>query len=215
LAVILHIVMDQFFRTGTEIVLREVFRGEVYSAKPMIVVKDAPDLLALYIPPGTPWKQPTTLDGGRVTPTAVANGSWKLSDAVWRGPHGSLRLVIPGADYSVIPSWGQTRTLSHWYINLEEPLRRTSLGFDFLDQILDIIVSPDLSVWRWKDQDELEEAAIVGLVNDEELRVINANGLKAIEFFVSGGSPFIGWEHWQPVPQWSIPTLRANWDIVS
>jgi len=45
--------MSFFFKPGTSITLREVFRGKIYSAKPMIVVKDDPDLLALYIPPGT------------------------------------------------------------------------------------------------------------------------------------------------------------------
>ena len=207
--------MSFLFEPGTRIVLREVFRGKVYSAKPMIVVRDDSDLIALYIPPGTLFKQPTTLDGSRVTPTAVANGSWKLSDAIWRGPNDSIRLVVPGESYSVIPSWDQRRKLRFWYINLEQPLCRTAFGFDFLDQILDIIVSPDMSTWRWKDEDELNEARTAGLVSDQDVCEIRGKGLRAVEFLKGRSSPFPVWEQWLPDPGWSTPTLPVDWDIIN
>jgi len=130
-----------------------------------------------------------------------------LANAIWRGPNDSIRLAIPGESYSVIPSWDQERRLRFWYINLEHPLRRTAIGFDFFDQILDIIASPDISTWQWKDEDELSEARIVGLISDQEFHEIKSNGTKAVEFLQGGHSPFLAWERWLPDSQWSIPQL--------
>jgi hypothetical protein len=35
-----------------------------------------------------------------------------------------------------------------WYVNLEQPQRRSRLGFDFEDRLLDVFVEPD-GRWRW------------------------------------------------------------------
>ena len=31
---------------------------------------------------------------------------------------------------------------------------RTPMGFDYMDQMLDIVVAPDFSWYRWKDEPE-------------------------------------------------------------
>ena len=49
-------------------------------------------------------------------------------------------------------------------MNFEQPLRRTPIGFDTFDQKLDLIVMPD-GAYRWKDEDELEQAAALGLLD--------------------------------------------------
>ena len=46
-----------------------------------------------------------------------------------------------------------------WYVNLEEPFRRTPLGFDVRDLQLDILVDPERK-WRWKDS-ELPEPGVI------------------------------------------------------
>ena len=61
-------------------------------------------------------------------------------------------------------------TLRSWYVNLQTPLRRTRLGFDYLDQELDVIVSPDLSTWRWKDEENFEALMRQGLIARERGR---------------------------------------------
>ena len=101
--------------------------------------------------------------------------------------------------------------LRSWYINLEDPLRRTSIGLDFMDQILDIIVEPDLSNWYWKDEDEFQEAQELGLISPERAREMRADGERVVE---SGKSVFNGWEHWKPDPAWKIPTLPEGWEKV-
>jgi hypothetical protein len=115
----------------------------------VIVVQDTPEMLLLYLPSGTPCKQPKTIDGEDVTPATHVQGEWLLVDNVWPEDDESLRLVIPGAPYSVLVFWlGKYGAHRSWYINLEDSLRRTSIGFDYMDQIIDIIVQPDLSDWH-------------------------------------------------------------------
>ena len=45
--------MHQFpyWPTGSQIVYREVWRGKVWTARPVTVVQDAPDLIALFLCP--------------------------------------------------------------------------------------------------------------------------------------------------------------------
>jgi hypothetical protein len=56
-----------------------------------------------------------------------------------------LYLITPGAAHAIhlwwlAPDW----RFGGWYVNLQEPIRRTTLGFDYMDQMLDIVVEPDL-----------------------------------------------------------------------
>jgi hypothetical protein len=38
---------------------------------------------------------------------------------------------------------GAARAFGAWYVNLQEPFRRSRLGFDTQDLELDVVVSPD------------------------------------------------------------------------
>jgi len=58
--------MARRWQTGGAALLREVWRGKVWSAMPVTVVQDTRELVALYIAPGTIWKQPRRPDGGRL-----------------------------------------------------------------------------------------------------------------------------------------------------
>jgi len=73
------------------------------------------------------------------------------------------------------------REMRLWYVNLEEPLRRTSVGFDYQDQFLDVEISPDRSSWRWKDEDELQEAVELGVISSERASELRAEGKRVIE----------------------------------
>lgn len=97
---------------------------------------------------------------------------------------------------------------------MEDPIRRTALGYDYIDQFLDIVVNPDLSEWYWKDDDELKEAVSVGLISSEKAAIMRVEGKQAVEWLISGTSPFNGWENWQPAPTWSIPALPKGWDMI-
>lgn len=97
--------------------------------------------------------------------------------------------------------------------NLQDPLRRTPIGFNSMDHILDIVISPDRSEWRWKDEDDFEEAVAIGVYSAQKARAIRAEGERVVERMQANQSPFCdGWERWSPPPEWEIPTLPVGWD---
>jgi predicted RNA-binding protein associated with RNAse of E/G family len=195
---------------GAHVVLRDVWRGRVFLAKPVTVVCDTPDLVALHLAVGTRWKRAQTLDGA---PLRLPVAGWQACDAVWVGGD-ALYLIQPGAAHAVMAFWTEApRTFRGWYLNLQEPLRRTPLGFDTMDQLLDVVVQPDRTAWAWKDEDELEAARRCGLLSDDACRAIRTEGQRAIAHMQAGAPPFCdGWETWQPDPTWPVPTLPVGWD---
>ena len=201
---------------GDHIVLRGVLRGRVWSAKPVIVVRDGPELVALYLMPGVRWKQPRSRGGGRVGVIDIVAESWALFDAVWTGG-GALLLHEPGAGHALVAFYEERPgVLRGWYLNLQEPLRRTAIGFDFLDQMLDIVVSADRQSWSWKDEDELADAQIHGLVDAETATAIRAEGERALALLLAGAPPYaVEWETWIRDPGWAVPKLPAGWVEVS
>jgi hypothetical protein len=140
---------------------------------------------------------------------------WALADATWTRAR-MLHLTNPGAAHAIHlwwlpPDW----RFGGWYVNLQEPIRRTSLGFDYMDRMLDIVIEPDLS-WRWKDEDELEAAVNDGLVTRAWADDVRREGERVIRRLEARRAPFSdGWEHWRPNPEWPIPELREGWDDVA
>ncbi|MDD5339193.1 MAG: DUF402 domain-containing protein [Dehalococcoidales bacterium] len=202
------------FSPGQTIVLREVVHNKLWSAKPVIVVQDMPELLVFYAPPATMAKKPKTPAGSRVKAANRVNDDWILIDSPWTD-YDLLRMTIPGSIYSVLAFWDSPGMRFHdWYINMEDPLRRTGFGFDYLDQWLDAIVAPDLSAWHWKDEDEFAEAIDAGLISKDKSVVIRTEAERVVKWIQSGKSPFNSWEKWRPDPSWQIPVLPDGWDVL-
>lgn len=208
-----------YWKTGNQIVYREVWRDKVWTARPVTVVQDTADLVVLYLCSGTYWKIPAPLDGNIDCPDLfnylLATGNWRLVDTTWRWGD-TLLLIHPGEAHAVHVMWrDEDREFVGWYINLQEPLRRTAIGFDFMDQDLDIVVKPDLSEWVWKDEAVFQKAQELGLFSGQEVREIRAEGERVIERIQAKASPFNdGWENWFPDPEWPIPSLPDGWDRV-
>jgi predicted RNA-binding protein associated with RNAse of E/G family len=118
----------------------------------------------------------------------------------------ALFLVRPGTRYSLGVFFGTDGAFSHWYVNLERDVRRTSLGVDYVDEKLDLVVARDGSV-RWKDEDELAQAAEIGLLDADEVRA------EAERVLADPPWP-TGWESWRPDPAWPRPSLPEGWDVV-
>ena len=75
------------------------------------------------------------------------------------------------------------------------------------DQYLDVWVTAGRSV-EWLDEDELEQAAAIGLFSPEQAAEVRAEAQRVLEEW-----PFpTGWENWRPDPYWPIPTLPEGWD---
>lgn len=196
------------FRPGDHITLREIWQGNVWTVRPQIVVRDEPGLIALYMPTGSPWLRPVDANGFYVR---LPGGDWSLKQDHLNIDH--LGLAVPGEPYSVILMWEEHWKLRCWYINIEEPLKRTDIGFDFMDQTLDIVVAPDMSAWRWKDEEELEEGIARGAYNRDQAAEIRANGKRALERLLARKPPFNErWEDWRPDPAWPRPEITGAWE---
>ena len=144
------------FTLGQTIICREYWQNKLFSERPEIVVQDTLDLLALYLPSNTVINQPVSLNGSKATYLNRLNLTWILVEVPWISPR-RLRLSISGAFYSVLLFWNEDNSLRAWYINLEEPIYRTPQGFEYIDLFLDILAEPDLSSWRWMDEEELKD----------------------------------------------------------
>ncbi len=204
--------ISPFWNPGDTVVIRGVWKGELWWACPQFVVQDTPELVALYWRAGTPlrrwYRRPTVQE--------VFSGSPRLVDAEWIWTD-VLSLVKPGEAHSVDLMWdtGQ-RTLRCWYIQLQEPFRRTSIGFDTMDQILDVVIEPDRSSYQWKDEDEFAEAQAIGVYTTEQAQAIRLEGQHVIELLESDAPPFCdGWQNWRPPAEWSIPQFPKGWETVS
>jgi predicted RNA-binding protein associated with RNAse of E/G family len=205
---------DNHFSPGQTIILREVWDGKIWSAKPGIIVQDTPDMLAVYAPPGTMIKHPRTPECKRIKADNRLRSEWILIDNPWSEYH-ILRMTIPSAPYSVLAFWENPGMKFHdWYINLEDPLRRTASGFEYMDQWLDVIVAPDLVSWHWKDEDEFAEAVLLKLISQEKAKAMRLEGERVVKWLQSGKSPFHAWESWRPDPTWKVPVLPDGWDKV-
>jgi predicted RNA-binding protein associated with RNAse of E/G family len=134
----------------------------------------------------------------------IPGEDWELVETTPK--RDQICVARPGRAHSVYVFWGDGGEVEHWYVNFEQPLRRTPVGFDTFDEKLDLIVRPDGS-YRWKDEDELEQAAAAGLLDPDEVR---AEAQRVLEEW-----PFpTGWEEWRPDPAWPLPQLPQGWDRV-
>ena len=194
---------------GEPVTVREVRQGKIWTVRALAMVRDEPGLVALYQPRGAPWKRPYSLDGRRLR---LALEPWVLRDETL--PEDALRLVVPGEAHSVLLIWHERWKLTCWYINLEEPFRRTPIGFDYMDQTLDIVVEPDMSSWRWKDEDEFEEAIAKGIYSPDQARAIRAEGERALSRLLARERPYDErWEGWRPDPGWEMPQITDGWEL--
>ena len=181
----------------TDAAWRDVHDGRVWRAQACRIVEETAETIALWIPAGAPAKVPA---GG----LRIPGDEWELEDV--SPGRDQICVAQPGRAHSVYVFWGENGELSHWYVNFEQPLRRTPIGYDTFDEKLDLIVRPDGS-YEWKDEDELEQAAALGLVDAEAVR---AEAARVLEEW-----PFPnGWEDWRPDPSWPVPQLPEGWDRV-
>jgi hypothetical protein len=205
---------------GRTVLLQEVWRGKVWAARPMTAVEDDGDRLALWFPRGTRWKAPTTdpsrpwlEDRGERLAACAARGEWVFRDAEWDVD--TLQLTRAGDRHSVWVSWLPGWKPWGWYVNLQEPFRRTSLGIATMDWMLDVIVDLDGS-WRLKDEDELETFVRRGVLDPSHAVEIREHALEVACRAERGEPPFSEQGHdWRPDPAWRLPELPPEWNHLS
>jgi Protein of unknown function (DUF402) len=197
--------------SGDPALLRYVHDGRVSRIVPATVVEDGAQGVGLYVRDGTRIRVRARPDGApveRSLPYAERfTGEWKLGDAVWEGNH-TLVLAPAGAAHAFIAFWIEDWEFQGWYVNLQEPLRPSPFGWDTADNVLDLVVAPDLSSWRWKDEDELREAVRLGRFTEEQAAELYAEGERALATVERRAWPFDReWADWRPDPGWPIPGL--------
>ena len=191
---------------GEVILRREIVLGHPWLVVPVVVVDDDDALLVTYIPEGAPFGFPAG-----EWPTPDGRHPWHTRLA-WEG-HGTLMLQRPGDSYAIWHFWtGPERTFAGWYINLQEPFRRTSVGYDTQDLELDILVTPQGS-WTYKDWDLVEQRVHEGRFTAGQAEEIRTDA-KRIAGDLSNGERWWdpSWSSWLPDRSWPKPSLPAGWD---
>ena len=190
--------------TGQVIVRREVLNdGRPWMEVPVIVVFDEPGLLATYIAEGAPFRFPA--------------GDWPSPDGrhPWHGKerwlgHGVLMLQRPGEPYAIWIFWsGPAREFHGWYVNLQEPFRRTAFGYDTQDLELDIWV-PAQGGWELKDDDVMEKRIREGRFTPEQVAEARALAGRITRELDAGRRWWSDdWAAWQPDPAWRAPAFPS------
>ena len=193
---------------GDVVVVRETWQGRPWQARAEVVVDDGEEELRLFLPNGIRWA--TAVRAGEEI--RLPEGDWDLDERRWLGGP-ILSFAWPDAAYAVLLFFAPDWSPLEWYVNLQDPLRRTSIGFDTTDHTLDVIVAPDRSSWRWKDEDELDAAIELGLYTHEQAAGFRAQGERAVERILRREPPFDrDWWDWRPDPAWPEPSLPDDWD---
>ncbi|MER6913635.1 DUF402 domain-containing protein [Streptomyces sp. NPDC000594] len=191
-------------------------REHVDICRPVTVVQDSAETLAVWMAPGTECVKPVLADGTPVHQQPLATRYTAPRTVMrdrWFGT-GVLKLARSDEPWSVWLFWDPGWKFKSWYVNLEEPRTRWAGGIDSEDHFLDISVYPDRS-WLWRDEDEFAEAQRAGLMSHRKARRVRAAGAAAVEVIRAWGPPFAdGWEHWRPDPRWRVPELPADWGSV-
>jgi hypothetical protein len=185
-----------------DVALREIRYGRVWRVNALRLVDERDGMLALWSPPGITRLVPVDEDGAEIR--IPFDEPWVLGERTTAMQ--SLALLEPGARHSLWLHWDDDWTFSHWYVNFERPLGRDGPTLDYVDDKLDLIVTPDGAV-RWKDEDELAEAAALGLLDEAAVRA------EAERVLAEAPWP-TGWEDWRPDPAWPLPRLPDGWDAV-
>lgn len=205
---------------GDVVALQEVWQGRVWAARPLVVADDAPDRVLLWMPRGTRRQVPVPPPSRPAEPTRterivelLARADWVHAEHEWEVD--TLWIMRPGDWFAIWVSWLPDGRQWGWYVNFQEPFRRTPLGFEAMDLMLDVVVEPDGTTWRWKDADEVDELARRGVFDDQVLAALDRAGAEVVRRIEHGAAPFSEpWPSWRADPRWPTPALPPGWDEV-
>ena len=187
--------------------------GRIEMGWPCRVVEDSERLLALFIAAGSRYKAgPKHTAAQKLSMARVA---LPPDEYLWRKD--TLRLMFPERQHSVWLSWvsaGSSRKFSGYFVNMEEPFRRTPVGFDTQDHTLDIEVTPEHS-WKWRDTEEFDEHVKQRFYTPSLASEVWNEARRVIDEIMHGSHPCLdGWRNWEPDPAWQIPQMPIEWSSV-
>jgi len=202
-----------YWQRGDTILLRFVGHGDgVLGGWPHLVLEDGPNRTVLYQPEGT-----------EILAWSMDENRW--ADSLTARMH-ALRFIYPDAPYHVtmwydagtgVPPWYQPHygsvegRFKGWKVDLSAPHRRTEIGFDTTDDVLDFIVHPDGS-WYMKDDEELTLYTARGIYTTEEAARIRRGASDVQSSIQARVSPFDDeWVDWQPPAGATLGPVPEHW----
>ena len=177
----------QPFRPGEHVVLREVLYGKVWTARPVTVLRDDSDAIVTRLTVGTVCEYPRGIRSSQLPEHEWLSGEWELTTRRWYG-RDVVRITVPGQPWDVW--WPAPHTDADWYVNFQAPLLRTPQGFDTLDHVLDLVVSRDLTEWRWKDREDFQRAQRLGFLSSREATNTRREADRIVEQLAAGEAPW-------------------------
>ena len=191
---------------GDWVVRREVLANGPWLGMLVKIIEDSPEHLISYVPEGSPFDFPKG-----DWPTPDGKHPWLDRDS-WQG-HGCLMIQRPEDTYAVWHFWhGPEREFSCWYVNIQEPFRRTAIGYDTQDLELDLVVYPD-GTWELKDDELMDQRVQEGRWSAERVAQIREEGAKIAARLNNAERWWpLEWRDWTPDPAWVVPTeLPGGW----
>ena len=204
---------------GEQILQQDLWWGSLLTARPVTVVEDRPDQLALYTHLGARYQSASVFRGNRYDlpveeRARLIMGDLEQFEERVSSNHHVLNLIAPGSWHSVRLHWTSEWELEFWYVNLQAPIQRTNHGILDQDYILDILIKPDMS-WSLKDANEFSELHRRGFFTDEQFLFVHAEADRMINAIESNVPPFSdGWAGWKPDPKWPVPQLPDQWNVL-
>jgi hypothetical protein len=186
------------FRPGEKIHIREVFRGKIWTVRSVTVIEDTDENLVSYLAPGTLIDYPVEVEHGEKCFSMWLSGDWDLHKKTFIPP-GMLRIAPKGKPFEVFAPVRSEGGVSSWYVNFQEPLRRTPQGFDTMDETIDLVVARDFSSWQRRDEDELELATSMGVYDHVDAMRLRENCSSVERSLKAGIVPWSRrWHDWIP-----------------
>jgi hypothetical protein len=196
--------------------LRWLAGTRITGAVPCLVVEESAESVALFQPAGSLWRRASGVRSGPRGRNLLAKDWDGTHSQVVAGGQGVLRVHRFGRPWSI---WRWLDDHREWsddfYLNLEDPWRRTAIGFDSGDWILDVVAHDDGS-WRYKDEDELAWAESSGAVSAEWADRARAAAIAAVADVEARAWPFDAeWDRWLPPDVAEVPVLSPDWAVVN
>jgi hypothetical protein len=184
---------------------------------PQIVLEDSPDLVSVYMPEGTAFwrwnvreqqfREPFIAQGESVR-LFFPGKSYQVNlfYDTGTGPGSHIRYMFPGAA-------GEGRFLG-WKIDIASPFKRTAMGLEVIDEVLDLMVYPDWS-YRWKDEDQMAFLVELGIYSADEADFFHSVGDELTMAIKEHAPPFDEqWKHWRPEKQFLVPEMPEGWQFL-
>ncbi|MGE5464307.1 MAG: DUF402 domain-containing protein [Syntrophothermus sp.] len=205
------------WRPGDVIAWRGIYRERIWHVQPTILIRDSPEEIVLALLPGTECIAEETYPQGKKNGQRrwdFVDHDWQLAKYTWQ-TNRVLLLFEPQNFYSIMLFWNHTsHEFLSYYVNFQLPFRRHQTAVDTLDLELDLVIHPDFS-YKWKDEDDYQQAMTHGLILPEWSSAIESASDKVLERLEKRNYPFDGsWRDWMPDPSWLPPRLPENWDKI-